>query len=77
MSVGTWPLVAIIVLTTIIAVVAVAAAKESKDLDLDTIGQTPKQPAARRVSQGAAWRHVGPPSGHGSLCVTDFVGSPS
>lgn len=38
---GTWPLVAIIVLTTLIAVAAVAAARESKDLDLDTIGKTP------------------------------------
>lgn len=36
---GTWPLVVIIVVTTLIAVVAVSAAKESKDLDLDTIGQ--------------------------------------
>ena len=36
---GTWPLVAIIVLTTLIAVAAVAAAKESKDFDLDTIGK--------------------------------------
>ncbi|CAH0140462.1 Proline/betaine transporter [Arthrobacter sp. Bi26] len=44
---GTWPLVAIIVVTTLIAVTAVAAAKESKDLDLDTIGKpTPRRTAA-------------------------------
>lgn len=40
---GTWPLVVIIVVTTLIAVVAVSAAKESKDLDLDTIGQESHQ----------------------------------
>lgn len=44
---GTWPLVVIIVVTTLIAVTAVAAAKESKDLDLDTIGKpTPRRTAA-------------------------------
>ncbi|MDP9696758.1 UNVERIFIED_ORG: metabolite-proton symporter [Arthrobacter globiformis] len=46
---GTWPLVAIIVLTTVIAVTAVAAAKESKDFDLDTIGK----PSATTVPTGS------------------------
>lgn len=48
---GTWPLVAIIVLTTLIAVTAVAAAKESKDLDLDTIGKAPLTSAGEANSR--------------------------
>lgn len=36
---GTWPLVVIIIVTTVIAAIAVMAARESKDFDLDRIGQ--------------------------------------
>lgn len=45
---GTWPLVVIIVLTTSIAITAVAAARESKDFDLDDIGtrETPARATA-------------------------------
>lgn len=38
----TWPLVVIIVITTAIAATAVAAAKESKNFDLDAIGKGPQ-----------------------------------
>jgi|GEM_PF-6842342 len=36
---GTWPVVLIIIASSAVAMVSISFAKETKDLDLDTIGQ--------------------------------------
>jgi metabolite-proton symporter len=41
---GTWPLVLVIVVTTLIAAAAVLTARETKDFDLDRIGEAPNIP---------------------------------